>query len=183
MVNGVDGSTILKDSKFKGTAPGGTFYFDEFLNAIRRDVAISKKNRNPKPWEGSTGIGKNLNPSVDDAVQGIQNTENQAGKYAKYPTNVGASKLFPTIYGPEVDPGFANLFGRATDLVQENRKKASAKGLAGDFQKAVDGATEASEGMHAGRSADLGDRETKSLNTFLQQEGIDGVSLRPEAGY
>lgn len=75
-------------------------------------------------------------------------------------------------------PALQTSLGGLPTSCRRNRKKASAKGLAGDFQKAVDGATKASEGMHAGRSADSGDRETMSLNTFLQQEGIDGVSLR-----
>ncbi|KAJ5279771.1 hypothetical protein N7478_005143 [Penicillium angulare] len=175
MANGVDGRTILKGSKMKATAPGGSFYFDEFIDAMRQRGAKTKV------WTGNTGVGKNLTPDVLDAAKGILDTGNTGTKTDRYAMNEDPNKLFPDDFKRGQSVQFPDLYGKVYDVIQASRKKVSGDGVVSgntqaDFDTALSRGRDATKGMHQGRIADGCEKEIAWMNNEFTQNGL-GISV------
>lgn len=181
LANNVDDRTLVKGSTHKASGPGKTFLFDEFLDAIKRDVKVSKSSKEFKKWTGNTGVGTELEPTVEAATKGISDTgKKEGGKPTdKYSNMYDARKIFPADYAKlekGTAPSFDELFGKVFDNIKANRAKISGANKA-KFDTALSRAQETSEGMHATRAADTAEKQIAHMNDLLTKNGISGVSL------
>jgi hypothetical protein len=92
-----------------GTVPGGGCYFDEFARWIA--YQSPKKGALPK-WTGSTQIGTNLAPDVDDAATQLTNAgyKPTTSPYKLLPAQWPDSKTLP-------DLGFSVIFDPVMDRI------------------------------------------------------------------
>ncbi|KAJ5100663.1 hypothetical protein N7456_006715 [Penicillium angulare] len=187
LANDVDDRTLLKGSTHKASGPGKpkTFLFDEFLDAIKRDVKVSKSSKEIKKWTGNTGVGTELEPTVEAATKGISDTgKKEGGKPTdKYSNMYDARKIFPADYAKlekGTAPSFDELFGKVFDNIKANRAKISGANKA-KFDTALSRAQETSEGMHATRAADTAEKQIAHMNDLLTKNGISGgVKIKKE---
>lgn len=107
IVNGPGKTEIVPD--LKGSGPGGTFYFDEF---IKYTQLVSPRNKK-SAWTGSTSVGTNLNPDIEETAQELADTGFKKG--------FKPSLIYPSRWQGNANPNFDTFLGALTDRVQALR--------------------------------------------------------------
>ncbi|KAJ5485699.1 hypothetical protein N7539_005687 [Penicillium diatomitis] len=99
--------------ELKGSAPDGTFYFDEFVQYTQ--YVSANKRKKSSAWKGNTGVGKNLNPDVESTARKLAETG--------FTRQFKPSLVYPSKWTGNAVSTYDQFFGALTDRVQALRAK------------------------------------------------------------